>query len=89
MAAVLQTIPDPDTLISLCSEGIEHIDLLKSELSAPKRKRTNNTQIQLESKAEMMKRGVKSPNMADALVMCFANSEPDAVGEELVFDSIW
>lgn len=67
---------DPDTLISLDQEGIDKLDLLKSELTAPKRKRENVNQIQIESKPQMASRGVKSPNGADALVMCFANKSP-------------
>ncbi len=67
---------DPDHLISLSSD-IKDLSLLKSELCRVQRKRsTANTLIQLESKPEMAKRGVKSPNMADALVMCFANKDP-------------
>ncbi len=65
---------DPDELISLSPE-IKDLSLLKSELCRVQRKRnaTANTLIQLESKQEMRKRGYPSPNMADALVMAFAN----------------
>lgn len=67
---------DPDTLISLDSSGIKNMQLLKAELTAPRRKRTDNSRIQVESKPEMASRGVKSPNMADAVVMAFANQSP-------------
>lgn len=66
---------DPDELISLDS-GIPDLSKLKAELCRVQRKRGQNSFIQLESKQEMVSRGVKSPNMADALVMCFANPEP-------------
>lgn len=80
---------DPDLLISLDSEGIESVSALKSELTAPLRKRTNTNQIQLESKQDMLKRGVKSPNMADALAMCFCNSSPTTQVEELNFAGVF
>lgn len=62
---------DPDELISL-DGSIEHLKDLKSELCRVQRKRGQSSQIQLESKEEMRKRGIKSPNMADALAMLFA-----------------
>jgi phage terminase large subunit len=67
---------DPEKLISLDS-SLKYLGLLKSELVRPQRKRTNNSIIQLESKADMKKRLMPSPNLADALVMCFANSTPN------------
>lgn len=63
---------DPAELISLSSD-IECLGQIKSELCKVQRKRTNNSLIQIESKPDMKKRGVKSPNVSDALVMCFAN----------------
>lgn len=65
---------DPEKLISLSSE-IEDLDTLRAELSRVNRKRGANSFIQIESKEDMKKREVKSPNMADALVMCFANPD--------------
>jgi hypothetical protein len=44
---------------------------LTGELSAPKYKFTSKGQIQLEGKADMRKRGVKSPNTADALTLTY------------------
>jgi len=75
---------DPETLISLSSD-IPKLRALKAELTRVKRKYGNNTNIQLESKEEMRKRGVHSPNMADALVMCFANKPPKTQGESITF----
>jgi len=64
---------DPDELISL-SSTIDELSQLKSELCRVQRKRgTLNSLILLESKPEMLKRGAKSPNMADSLVMAFSN----------------
>ncbi len=67
---------DPDELISIDSD-IDNLSALKSELSRVQRKRGNhNTQIQIESKDDMRRRGMPSPNLADALVMAFANPPP-------------
>lgn len=63
---------DPKTMISLSSE-IKDFDQLKSELVRQQRKRTSGSRrIQLQSKDEMRKQGIPSPNMADALAMAFA-----------------
>ncbi len=48
---------------------------LISELSSPLFFYRDNGKLKIESKEEMRKRGVASPNMADAVVMCFAESE--------------
>ncbi len=60
---------DPDELIALPST-LSDISQLKSELCRVKRKRGVNSLIQLESKKDT---DYPSPNMADALVMAFAN----------------
>ena len=44
------------------------------ELCQPKVKITSSGKMQLESKEEMRKRGVKSPNTGDALALTFARS---------------
>lgn len=51
-------------------QGLE--ETLVDELTAPNYGLNNNEAIQLESKKEMRKRGVKSPNVADALACTFA-----------------
>lgn len=60
-----------DELISLSSQ-IHDLDYLKAELSRPYVDYDNNGRVKVESKKEMKKRGIPSPNKADALVMCFA-----------------
>ena len=78
---------DPMDMISISSE-LEDLDVLKSELVRIQRKKGQNSFIQIESKEDMRKRGVKSPNMADALVMCWANPPPEPVAvEPLIFES--
>jgi phage terminase large subunit len=58
---------DPNELISLSSE-MTHLSQLRSELVRVQRKRNNAQQIQVESKDDMRKRQMPSPNLADALV---------------------
>jgi phage terminase large subunit len=79
---------DPEQLISISSD-IGEVRQIKAELSRVLRKRTNNSQIQLESKPDMAKRGVKSPNLADAIVMCFANPPPKTVHKKQEFAALW
>jgi hypothetical protein len=49
--------------------SIPNDDELIGELSSIKYKRESNGKVKVESKADMRKRGVKSPNRADALMM--------------------
>ena len=53
-------------------------DGLKSELCAPRYKFSNGLRL-IESKDDMKKRGVKSPNVADALALTFAYPVSDSV----------
>ena len=67
---------DPEELISLSSD-LTNLKELRSELSRVQRKRSRtHNLIQVESKEDMKKDGRQSPNLADALVMAFANSPP-------------
>lgn len=61
---------DADNIISL-SGDLPHLDKLKAELSQPRREFLNG-KFRVESKKDMAARGVKSPNLADALIMAFA-----------------
>lgn len=61
---------DPEKIISMPS-SLPHLEKLKAELSQPRREFLNG-KVRIESKDSMKKRGVASPNLADALVMCFA-----------------
>lgn len=65
---------DPDHMISLDSSGIENIDALRSEVCRIPLKDNNNGFIQVMSKIEMKALKIPSPNMADALMMAFANT---------------
>jgi len=66
---------DPAEMVSIDST-IKGLAQLKSELVRVPRKRTaNNTFVQILSKPEMKNRKIPSPNLADAVMMCFANKE--------------
>lgn len=60
-----------DEMISL-SKDIPMIEYLQAELSRPQIEYDSNGRIKVESKKDMAKRGIPSPNRADALVMAFA-----------------
>jgi hypothetical protein len=57
-----------------CISIPNHSQLI-AELSQPLRQRTSSDKVKLESKDDMRKRGVKSPNFADALVLAFATDD--------------
>jgi len=63
---------DKDKLISIAS-GLKGLDKLCAELSQPQRDYVNG-KVKVESKADMKKRGVSSPNLADAFVMAFLDT---------------
>ncbi len=76
---------NPDELISLSSD-MEGLSQLKSELSRVERKRgaAFNNLIQVESKADMKQRGLKSPGLFDSLYYAFSNQPlPDGWGEKI------
>lgn len=56
-------------------EGVDIPDLevLQSDLTATRIKPTLNNDLQLESKDDMRKRGVRSPDLADGLALTFAS----------------
>lgn len=60
-----------DELISLSSQ-IPKLEYLKAELSRPWVDYDGNGKVKVESKKDMKKRGIPSPNMADSLIMAFA-----------------
>jgi phage terminase large subunit len=62
---------EPDQLISISSK-MPHLEKLKTELSTPRRDFDQNGRVKVESKKDLAKRNIASPNIADAFVMCFA-----------------
>ena len=59
---------NPDELISISSK-VPHLERLKAELSTPKRDFDKNGKVKVESKEDLAKRDVDSPNLADAFIM--------------------
>jgi len=75
---VVEKVPYPhEELIS-----IENDSNLEAQLSSVKKIRKENGKIKAESKDEMLKRGVKSPDSADAVVMAFI---PQNAGNRFVW----
>lgn len=71
---------DPDDLISISTEGMDMKVLvqLQAEISRPQRQWTTNGKTKVESKADMKRRQVRSPNLADALVQSFSHDGKEA-----------
>jgi phage terminase large subunit len=65
-------IVEDDALISI-SSGCEHLDELIDELTTPLRDFDNRGMAKVESKKDLAKRDVPSPNKADAFIMAFSN----------------
>lgn len=62
-----------DELISFDSESCDRdlLEELLSECARPKRDSDGNGRDKVESKKDLKKRGIESPNLLDAAVMCF------------------
>ncbi|HBA3651383.1 TPA: PBSX family phage terminase large subunit [Escherichia coli] len=65
-----EVYPD-DELISIDS-SFPNLERLKFELSIPKRDFDKNGRVKVESKEDLKKRDIPSPNIADAFIMAFA-----------------
>lgn len=65
---------DADNIISISSE-CSHLDELKTELSTPFRDIDKSGRVKVESKDDLKKRQVKSPNLADAFIQAYINYE--------------
>lgn len=65
-----------EDMISIASD-CPHIEKIIDELSAPKRDYGVDGRVKVESKKDLAKREVKSPNLADALVMSLWGVNPN------------
>lgn len=66
-------LPSPEPGLALPGAGPSGIaDLLSAELTGPQYDYNGKNEILLESKADMKKRGLASPDIADALALTFA-----------------
>ena len=64
---------------------LPHNDELEAELASPLYKYTSSGKIKIESKDEMRKRGIKSPDKADALALTMASSAASFSGSSSHF----
>lgn len=81
--AVMLGVPHPhDELISINSETIDKttLDKLKIELAAPRKDVDMFGRFKVESKKDLIKRGIKSPNIADAFIMAMITPKREALG---------
>lgn len=60
-----------DELISISSD-MPNLEKLKMELSIPMRDFDNNGRVKVESKKDLAKRDIKSPNLADSFIQAYA-----------------
>lgn len=73
-----------EELISISSDT-PHLELIIDELSTPKRDYDQHGRVKVESKKDLAKREVKSPNLADSVVMAFAPGQaPMRINPELL-----
>ena len=61
---------DPNDIISISSD-VAHLEELLTELSTPHRDFDQSGKVKVESKKDLAKRDVKSPNLADAFIMAY------------------
>lgn len=74
-----------DDIISISSD-IQHLEQLIVELSTPLKDFDNNGRIKVESKKDLKKRGIDSPNIADAFIMAYAKPMGDSTA---IIDYYW
>jgi len=67
---------DPDTMISISSTIPKLKQIRKEVCKIPKKPDNGNGRIQIMSKPEMAKLEIKSPNMADAMMMAMLSPKP-------------
>ena len=73
-----------DELISIDSE-MPNLEKLKYELSIPLRDFDNVGRVKVESKKDLAKRDIKSPNIADSFIMAFAPvHKPFSIPDEVL-----
>ena len=63
-----------DEMISFSSE-CPNLEKMLIELSTPRKAFDGNGRVKVESKDDMKKRDIKSPNIADSVIMCYAPME--------------
>lgn len=67
---------DPEEIISISSD-CDNLEKLITELSTPFKSKALSGKMKVESKEDLAKRDIKSPNLADAFIMAYAPQELD------------
>ena len=70
--AVVKGFPIADDEIISLSSDLDCLEDLIIELSTPMKDTDRNGRVKVESKEDLLSRGIKSPNLADAFVMAYA-----------------
>lgn len=81
--AVEKGVPHPfESLISIDSSHFtdEQLNKVKLELSSPRKATDRFGKFKVEAKEDMKKRGIKSPNIADAIIMAAIIPKRDSAG---------
>lgn len=73
---------DPGEIISISSH-CDYLEALITELSTPRKDYDRVGKLKVESKKDMAKRDIKSPNLADAFIMAFAPEQTDPFSEPI------
>jgi len=63
---------NPDDMISIASDGVANMPILRAEVCRVPKKRNPNGLQQIMSKDDMKKLGIESPNMSDSMMMCLS-----------------
>lgn len=78
---------EPDQLI-LIDAAMPHLDRLVDELTLPLRDFDGAGRVKVESKQDLAKRNIASPNLADAFIMAFAPFKPPMIISDAVINSL-
>jgi phage terminase large subunit len=65
---------NPENIISI-SSNIQGLEALKEQLCTPRKTHNPQYKNKVESKEELKKRGINSPNLADAFIMAYAQTK--------------
>lgn len=74
-----------DEVISINS-SVRFLDTLITELSTPRKDYNANGQLKVESKKDLSKRGINSPNIADSFIMSFYQGEGNSLYDAMMAD---
>lgn len=73
---------DPSEIISI-SSACDHLDALIDELATPRKDYDNSGKSKVESKKDLAKRDIPSPNIADAFIMALSPRETNGFDPDM------